>query len=314
MGKLDRYIVREHIAPFFISMSLIMFLFTLNLALRMLGRIVGSGLSLGVVFEFFFLNLAWILTLAVPMSVLVANLMAFGRLAGDREIIALKASGVSVLRLIRPVLLAGLLVGAFTLYFQDRILPDMNHRNKLLMTSIRRKKPNIAVREGIFTRDLPRQTMLVKRIDPRRDLLLNVTLFDESSASQPATVVADSGRLTFVDTLGMYHFRLWSGEIHQLKRDEPDSYEILRFREALFRINAPDQLLRRRDQGYRGDRELGLAGLKRRIDELNKRENRDRYRRQINRYKVEYHKKFAISAAVPLVAAAQQLVVSVDPE
>lgn len=294
---LDRYIVKEHIAPFLISNSLIMLLFILNLAFRMLGRIVGQGLSAMVILEYFFLNLAWILTLAIPMSVLVASLMAFGRLAGDREIVAMKAAGIGIVRMIRPVLVAGLLVAGFTLYFQDQILPDMNLRNKLLTRSIRKKKPNVALREGIFTRDIPNQTLLVREIDEDTGRLLNVTIFDESSRVNLSTVKADSGRLAYVDTLGMYQFHLYQGEIHQLKREEPETYEILRYNKALFRIDSPDQMLQRSEKGYRGDRELGLADLQKRINELQGLKNRERFEKQINRYRVEYHKKFALSGA-----------------
>ena len=297
MNILDRYIVREHIGPFFISLALIMFLFTLNLALRMLGRIVGQGLELMIILEFFSLNLAWILTLAVPMGVLVATLMAFGRMAGDREIVAMKSAGVGIVRMIRPVMIAALVVATFSLYFQDQILPDMNYRNKLLSSSIRRKKPNVVLREGIFTRDLPKQTLLVKSIQEGSDLLNDVTIFDESDPKEPSTVIADSGRLVYVDTLGMYQFHLYAGEIHQMKRNEPDGYEILRFGEALFRIDSPDQILQRSEHGYRGDRELSLSGLLGRVKELRERNKPERYDRTISRYMVEYHKKWAISAA-----------------
>lgn len=294
---LDRYIIREHIAPFLISNALIMLLFTLNLAFRMLSRIIGQGLSAGVIFEFFFLNLAWIITLAIPMSVLVASLMAFGRLAGDREIVALKSTGLGIMRMIRPVLLTALLVAGFSLYFQDQILPDMNLRNKLLTRSIRQKKPNVALREGTFTRDIPNQTLLVQHIDPNTERLHNLTIFDESNPSDISTVKADSGRLTYIDTLGMYQFRLFHGEIHQMQREDPETYEILRYNRALFRIDSPDQILKRQERGYRSDRELGLADLRKRIRELQALKRPDRFQRQINRYRVEYHKKFAISAA-----------------
>lgn len=297
MHHLDRYIVREHIAPFFISNALIMFLFTLNLALQMLGRIVGKGLDPMLIAEFFFLNLAWIITLSVPMSVLVASLMGFGRLAGDHEIVAMKAAGVGINRMIRPVLLAGLVVAAFSLYFQDQILPDMNHRNKLLTTAIKRRQPNVVIREGTFTREIPKQTLLVHEMEEGSDTLHNVTIFDESDQNQPTTVLAETGRMTFVDTLGMYHLKLYEGEIHQTERQDPTNYQVMSFRQALFRTESTDQVLQRKEAGYRGDRELGLAGLQERVDELRGRPDPERYTRQINRYLVEYHKKWAISFA-----------------
>ncbi len=297
MKLLDRYIIREHIAPFFISISLIMLLFILNLAFKMLGRIVGQGLSIGTIVEYFFLNLAWIVTLAIPMSVLVACLMGFGRLAGDLEIISMKASGISLVRMIRPVFLLALVVCGFSIYFQDQILPDMNHRNKLLTLSIRRKRPALAIRQGIFTKELRNQTLLVQENDPDRDMLYDLTIFDDSKAREPATIMADSGRLAYTDTLGMYNFHLWSGEIHQLKHNDPDGYQIIRYREALFRFNAPEAMLRRHDAGYRGDRELDLAGLLERVDRLREQEETPRTQQMINRYMVEYHKKFAMSFA-----------------
>ncbi|HEX04102.1 MAG TPA: YjgP/YjgQ family permease [Bacteroidetes bacterium] len=294
---LDRYIVREHIAPFFISNALIMFIFTLNLALQMLGRIVGKGLEPMLIAEFFWLNLAWILTLSVPMSVLVACLMGFGRLAGDHEIVAMKAAGIGITRMIRPVLIAGVLVGAFSLYFQDQILPDMNYRNKLLTTSIKRKQPNVVIREGTFTREIPKQTLLVREIDPETELLTDVTIFDESNPNQPTTILAETGKMSYVDSLGMFLLKLYEGEIHQTERNDPEEYQIMQFGEALFRTEDTDQLLQRREGGYRGDRELGLAALTERVNELRARTEPDRYERQINRYLVEYHKKWSISFA-----------------
>ena len=200
MRLLSRYILREHIAPFFISISLIMLLFTLNLLFRMLSRIVGQGLPFNVIAEYFILNLAW------------------------------------------------------------------------------------------YTRAL--------LIDEKTGMLHSVTIFDDSDQKQPSTVLADSGRLSFIDSLGMYQFLLYHGQIHQLKRDEPEGYEILNFEEATFRFDASNQLLKRRESGYRGDRELDLSGLLSRISELRSREDAERQQKQINRYLVEYHKKFSISAAV----------------
>jgi len=104
MNILNRYLLKEHAAPFFFSLMLIIFIFVMNLVFQMLGKIAGKGLDFHVIMEFFFLNLAWIIAMAVPMAVLVAVLMSFGRLSADNEITALKASGVSLYRMIRPLL------------------------------------------------------------------------------------------------------------------------------------------------------------------------------------------------------------------
>ena len=104
---LARSILREHLAPFLFGLSLIVFIFTLNLLYQVLGKITGKGLPAEVILEYFFNNTAWILALAVPMAVLVATLSAFGRLAGDGEITALRAAGVAPTRLVAPAVWAG---------------------------------------------------------------------------------------------------------------------------------------------------------------------------------------------------------------
>ena len=90
MNIISRYIVKEHLGPFFFSLAVIMFVFVTKFIVQYIGRLFGKGLSAITILEFVYLNLAWMLALAVPMSVLVASLMAFGRLSADNEITILK--------------------------------------------------------------------------------------------------------------------------------------------------------------------------------------------------------------------------------
>ena len=102
---ITRYVLREHVGPFLFGIVTIVFVFMLNIVFRDFGRLLGKGLPVGVIIKFFGYNMAWIVALAIPMSVLVATLIAFGRLSSDYEITALKASGVHFYRLITPVLI-----------------------------------------------------------------------------------------------------------------------------------------------------------------------------------------------------------------
>jgi len=103
MILLPKYIIKEHLGPFFFSLAVIMFVFVTKFIAQYIGRIFGKGLSILTIIEFIYLNLAWMLALAVPMSVLIAALMAFGRLSSDNEITILKTSGVSLYKIIFPV-------------------------------------------------------------------------------------------------------------------------------------------------------------------------------------------------------------------
>ncbi|HQB65227.1 MAG TPA: LptF/LptG family permease, partial [Fibrobacteraceae bacterium] len=121
---LVRYVLKEHIAPFMAALFVITFLFVVDFLVNILDSVLSKGLPMGTVLEIFVLNLAWMLSLSIPMAVLVACLMAFGRLSGDHEITAVKAAGVAPLSLMRPVMLVASLLSLLLILFNNWVLPE----------------------------------------------------------------------------------------------------------------------------------------------------------------------------------------------
>jgi len=128
MRLVSRYIIKELILPFIYSLMVIVLMLFINFFLRAIDRFLGKGLNIFTILEYLFLNLAWILALAVPMAVLIATLMAFGRLSEDNEINAMRASGIGFTSILRPALLFGLFVCLSLTYFNNYVLPEMNFR------------------------------------------------------------------------------------------------------------------------------------------------------------------------------------------
>ena len=95
MKVFQRYILKEHFFPFTLALIVLLFVLLTNFLLRAIDRFLGKGLGIGILMEYVALNLAWIVALAAPMAVLVATLMAFGRMAHDNEITAMRTSGIS---------------------------------------------------------------------------------------------------------------------------------------------------------------------------------------------------------------------------
>ena len=126
MRLLSRYFFREMVLPFLFSLAMITFILFVNFLLRALDRFLGKGLELITILEYLFLNLAWILALSVPMAVLLATLMTFGRLAEDNEINAMRASGIGFLTIMRSPVLFGAIITILLIYFNNYILPEMN--------------------------------------------------------------------------------------------------------------------------------------------------------------------------------------------
>lgn len=281
--------------PFILSLLLIVLIFILNLVFQMLGKIAGRGLDSYVIIEFFFLNLAWIIALAVPMAVLIATLMAFGRFSADNEITALKAGGIGILFLIKPALIFGLVIGGGLFYFNDRILPDFNHRSRVLSADISRKKPTMNILEGVFMFDVPNIVLKASGINSENSTLKDVLIYDESDRERQTTILAKRGKLEFSEEEEVFIMTLYDGAIHQIERANPSNYQETRFRISLFRFEAPNMLLQRRESSYRSDRELSSGEMLTMVKKL-KTEKKPNQRR-INAYLVEIHKKYSIPAA-----------------
>src|SRR4029453_18122960 len=138
---ISKYILREHVGPFVFALTALTSLMILNFISRQFGELVGKGLPASGTGEFFALSIPFTIALTLPMSVLVAVLYAFSRLAAENEVTALKASGVSPWRLVTPALVWGTLMSLFLLAFNDQVLPRANFRLKTLQDDIAQTKP-----------------------------------------------------------------------------------------------------------------------------------------------------------------------------
>ena len=285
MFLLARYTIREHIGPFIFSLAVIMFVFVTKFIVQYIGKIFGKGLSLGTIIEFVYLNLAWMLALAVPMAVLVAALMAFGRLSSDNEITILKTSGISIYKIIQPALIAAFFITLIMFWFTDRVLPEYNHRARLLFSSISRKKPTLQLEEGIYM-NLGKYSILVEDVerslgkevvdksniidpeysDNKADQLKDITIFDRSSSDLQRTIIAESGRLVFDKIRESLVFTLYNGEIHEINTKDYSEYRRLQFSRNVFYIPAPDLVFKRDEDEWRGDREMNLKMMKAEVD------------------------------------------------
>lgn len=253
---LVRYIIKEHIAPFVAALSVITFLFVIDFLVTLLDSVMNKGLPLGIVLEIFALNLAWMLALSVPMAVLAACLMAFGRLSADQEITAVKAAGIPPLVLMRPILLLGTLLMVLLTVFNNWILPEANHRSAALMSAISRKKPHAFIDEGRLLTQFPGVQIWIQNIDPETGVLRGVQIFEGEGGEQPKIVTADSATIEYKDGGATLMLRLRSGENHILDRDDPSKFFRIRYQTQDLVIRNVDTRLDRKERKHRGDREM----------------------------------------------------------
>jgi lipopolysaccharide export system permease protein len=269
MFTLDRYILKNHIPPYFFSLIIITFIFIMDFIIKYLDMFIDKGVGFLVVLEFFILSLGHMFALIIPMSVMPATLMAFGQFASENEVTAMKATGISLYRMITPVVVASLLLSIGLVYYQNSILPESNHRLVSLMIDIGKMKPTLEIRENIFSSAIDGYTILVREKDDKTGRIEDIQIFRTKKGTIPVTIVADRGKMSFIDSENVLRFELEDGEIHEM----PDPSDISTYRKTLFsnftiNIRDTERGLERSQHTYRGDREMSAGMMRDKVEEI----------------------------------------------
>jgi len=267
---LHRYILRTHVAPFLFGLTIVILLFVLQFVMKFIDQLVGKGLSTWVIVELITTNLAWMVVLAVPMAVLVATLMAFGGLSAGQEITSMKAAGMSLYRMMAPVLLASVVITVLLFFFDNDVLPEANHRAKVLATDIRRKKPTLTLLPGLFSQEISGYSILVRKTFEHSNDLEGVTIYDYTDPNIGVLITAKEGTLSFSPDYRHLIMNLRRGEIHELAGESFKDYRRVQFERHRIAMNAEGFEFERSSENAisRGDRELSIQAMMAYVDSL----------------------------------------------
>ena len=260
---LSRYILRQHIPPLLYALSALTCAMLVNQIAKQFGNFVGKGLPWGVIFEVFALSIPFIVAMTLPMAVLVAVLYTFSHLAADNEVTAMKASGISVGRVLAPVLGGATLIAVVALIWNDQILPRSNHTLRTLLVDIQRKKPTFQLKEQVINEVVAGQFFLrAARIDPAANTLNDVTIYDLEDPDRRRIILADSGRMAYTSGGTDLYLTLRDGEVHEIKRTDPEH-----FNRTFYTVNrikvvgVSNNLELTKNDEYRGDREMTICAM-----------------------------------------------------
>jgi lipopolysaccharide export system permease protein len=248
-----------------------MFIFLLQFMMKFADRLIGKGLDTWIILKLIAFNLAWMLVLVVPMATLVATLMAFGNMSQNNEVTILKASGISLYKMIIAPILGGIVVGYLLLLFNNDVLPDANHQAKVLMQDISRQKPTLSLEPGVFSQEVSNYAILVREINKKTSELTNVTIYDYTTPNKINVVTALKGRIFFSKDQTKLIMDLQNGEIHESGVGETNLYRKLVFEKHRIAMEA-DQFSFQQSTpgGPRGDRELSTHAMGIIVDSLKK--------------------------------------------
>jgi lipopolysaccharide export system permease protein len=260
---LSRYILRQHLPPLGYALAALTFAMLVNQVAKQFGNFVGKGLPWTVIAEVFALSIPFIVAMTLPMAVLVAVLYTFSHLAADNEITAMKASGISIGSLLRPVLSGALLMALISLVWNDQVLPRSNHELRTLLVDIQRKKPTFSLKEQVINEVVPGQFFLrAARIDPAANTLNDVTIYDLEDPDRRRIITADSGRMAYTPGGTDLYLTLRDGEVHEVKRTEPDQFNRTFYAVNRIRVaGVGNQFEQTENDAYRGDREMTICAM-----------------------------------------------------
>jgi hypothetical protein len=263
LKTIDKYVVREHLGPLAFALATLTSLLLLNYIAKQFGNLVGKGLPWSVIGEFFMLSVPFTIAMTLPMAVLVAALYAFSRLAAENEITALKASGVSMSRVVVPVVALAAVLAGFMIAFNDQVLPRANHRLRKLQSDIARKKPTFALREQVINPVVEGRFYLrAGWIDQSSNGMRDVTIFDLSDPLRRRTIYADSGSMAISEDGRALLLTLHSGYMQELPKNSPGQLQRLFYVKDNIRIEGVgNQLERTGDDGFKSDREMSICEM-----------------------------------------------------
>jgi lipopolysaccharide export system permease protein len=266
---LHRYVLKEHLGPLTFALTALTSILLLQYIGKHFGELVGKGLPPFVIAEFFALSIPLTVALTLPMAVLVATLYAFSRLAAENEITALKASGVSLATVLKPVLWAALGVTLIMVGFNDQVLPRSNHRLATLQRDIAQKKPTFGLREQVINEVSPGKFYLrAGHLEEATNLMREVTIYDMSDPTRRRTIYADRGNMAMSKGMTDLELMLYKGNMQDVPAVNPDELQRLYFDSTLIRVRGVgNQFQKTASDSYKSDREMTVCEMQKAEDQ-----------------------------------------------
>ncbi|MDE7115693.1 MAG: LptF/LptG family permease, partial [Muribaculaceae bacterium] len=233
--RLYRFILKSFLPLFAMTFFIVLFIVLMQFLWKYIDDLVGKGLSFDVLGELFFYAAVTLVPMALPLAILLASLMTFGNLGERSELTAIKASGISLLNVMKPliILVMAIAVGAF--FFQNDILPKAQVKMWTLLFSMKQKSPEVEIPEGVFYDQIPGYNLYVKSKNQQTGVLYDVMIYDISRGGDNSTILlADSARMAFTKDSRYLYLHLFTGEQFENLREQRSLDRNVPFRRESF--------------------------------------------------------------------------------
>lgn len=196
MKKLHRYIISSFIGPFILTFFICVFVLLMQFLWKYIDEMVGKGLEWDVLAELMFYAAVGLTPMAFPLAMLLAAIMTFGSLGENYELVAMKSSGISLLKIMQPLIFVAIGISAFAFYCSNNILPQTNLKFNAIMRSVQKQKPEMAVTEGVFSNEIDGYSIKVESKNRETGMMYKLLIYDHTDNQGNVSItLADSGRM-----------------------------------------------------------------------------------------------------------------------
>ena len=211
--KLDIFIAKQFGLLFIGTFFICQFVLMMQFLWRYIDELIGKGLSMDVLAEFFWHMGLMLVPQALPLAILLSSLITFGNMGESSELTAIKAAGISLMQAFRSLIVISVLICLTSLYFQNTIGPNANKQLGLMLMSMKQKSPELEIPEGIFYDGIPNSNLYVQKKDLNTGKLYGIMIYRMTgSYDDQAIILADSGMLQSTAEKKHLLLTLWSGE------------------------------------------------------------------------------------------------------
>lgn len=273
--KLDIFVLKSFCLLFMGTFFICLFIFMMQFLWKYVDEMVGKGLEMTVLVQFFFYSALTLVPISLPLAVLLAALITFGNFGERFELLAMKAAGISLMKIMRPLIVFIAFVSCVSFYFQNVIGPKAQTKLWTLLFSMKQKSPEVDIPEGVFYDEIDGYNLYVKHKNRKTGVLYDVLIYNFEKGFENAQIIkADSGKLEMTADKQHLYLHLYSGEqFENLKsqsmnqRNVPYRRETFREKHAIIEFDSDFNMA---DEGIMSSRSNGknMAMLQAGIDSM----------------------------------------------
>jgi lipopolysaccharide export system permease protein len=274
--RLNRLLLRMYIGPLVLTFFIAVFVLLMQFLWKYVDDLVGKGLDIWVIGQLLFYASATFIPLALPIAILLSSLMTFGSFGEHYELAASKSVGVSLLKIMKPLIIFNIFVAAAAFYFSNNILPIANLKMSALLYDVSNAKPALNIREGIFYREIDNYVLKIGRKEKDGKTIRNVLIYDHSKYTGNTSVtIAQSGIMETTEDEKYLIVKLYNGFSYNEPLDKREYYESrpierLHFIEQTKRFDLSSFALQKTNEDFFKDhyQMMSIDQLKKSIDSL----------------------------------------------